>query len=788
MRVIFKIAKTELKLLFYSPIAWFLLIVFIIQCARIYFGNVSSLVNAQEIRESSKPIFTFVTERLFILRTGGLFPSVMKNLYLFLPLLTMGLISKELSNGTIKLLYTSPIRITQIVLGKYLSILAYTIILMGVVVIFVVFGIFHVENPEITILLSALLGFFLLLATYAAIGLFMSSLTSYQVVAAISTFVMIGILSFIGSVWQDIPFFREITYFLSINGRTEKILSGLITTKDIVYFLLVIYLFLGLTILKLKSGTESKPLWSQTLRYLGIISSVLLVGYITSIHTLVGYLDVTSDKRKTLTPRVQEIIKNFGEEPLKVTNYANALNRHFVFGTPALFKYNQSKWEMYHRFKSNISLESVMYYDSVKGINIRVPGKEQPKTLRDKAKKFIKQFDLDVDKDLLSPEEIRNQIDLSAEENRFVIKLDWKDRSTFLRLYDDPLAWPSETEVAAALLRLQKASLPKILFLTGELERDIDKLGDDAYKVLTNLPSFRNSLVNQGFDVGTIDLSKENIPDDITVLVIADPRVGLSEVVLEKVNRYINSGGNLFIAAEPNNKHQANVLKPILDSLGVELMSGQIIQASRHYAPDFVEAYMSEETKSLYQPISKMVNDSVQVTMSGTSALRFNTNLGFQVKTFVKSDGKTSWNTTEKLDFSLKKRASLTTVNNADTLGVVSFSVEKGNVLQALPTVIGLSRNINGKEQHIVVSGDADFLSNAELRRSRTSNFGFSTSLFSWLSSGEFPVDTTRPSSQDRRVLLSSDQLKVQRILISWVLPIILLGIGAIILIRRKRK
>src|SRR5690606_28313783 len=117
----------------------------------------------------------------------------MQKLYLYIPLLTMGLISRETSSGTIKLLYSSPIKVREIVFGKYLAMIVYSLVLVTIVTIFVISGIAQIESPDTGMLMTALLGFFLLLCAYAAIGLFMSSLTTYQVVAAICTFVMIGI-------------------------------------------------------------------------------------------------------------------------------------------------------------------------------------------------------------------------------------------------------------------------------------------------------------------------------------------------------------------------------------------------------------------------------------------------------------------------------------------------------------------------------------------------------------------------------------------------------------------
>jgi ABC-2 type transport system permease protein len=70
----------------------------------------------------------------------------------------------------------------------------------------------------------------------------------------------------------------------------------------------------------------------------------------------------------------------------------------------------------------------------------------------------------------------------------------------------------------------------------------------------------------------------------------------------------------------------------------------------------------------------------------------------------------------------------------------------------------------------------------------KTANFAFNIGLFSWLSYGEFPVDTSRPDPKDDRLNVSSETVNRLNILFVWVLPGILLALGTILLIRRKRK
>jgi ABC-2 type transport system permease protein len=773
MKTVFKIARTELRTLFYSPIAWFLMIVFFIQCALAYTGLLDGNARTQEMGGRGLAYMSDLTERIFTGR-GSIFSSVMQNLYLYIPLLTMGLISREINGGTIKLLYSSPVKIQKIIFGKYLAMLVYSLVLVAIVGIFMVAGLFHIVAPESGMLVSAALGFFLLLCAYSAIGLFMSCLTTYQVVAAVATFVMIGILSYIGSLWQDMDFIRDLTYFLSLQGRTQHMLTGLITTKDIFYFIIIVYIFLGLSIFKLKGGRESKPAMVKAGRYAFIVISALLAGYLTSRPRLTGYLDLTANKTRTLTPQVQRIIGEMGDEKLEVTLYNNLLEGHAYYGLPANRNNYLSFWEPYTRFKPDIEYTYVNYYDTSMSERDRfmvMGGTEKAKTLKEKANMTAKNYSLKLS-DFKTPEEILKIIDLKPEHNRFVMHLKYKDRSTFLRIFDDQAVFPSETEVAAAFKRLQLASIPKIAFLTGELERNINKMGEREYKVLTNLSTFRYALVNQGFDVDTLSLEARDIPDNISTLVIADPKVSLSAAALAKVRAYIDKGGNMLILCEPGKQ---DILNPIIQPLGVQLTEGAIAQPTSDLSPDLVQTYMTETAGNMSKGAGLKRKDSVVVAMPGATGLSYTLSGGYDVRPLLMTDGQKSWIRKDKLV--------------TDSAAIV-FSAGKGDLKGAVTTAIAMTRKVNGKEQRIVVTGDADFMSNNELQRStiETSNFFFNTALFRWLSNGEFPVDTSRPDAKDKRVTVTPDNVAVLKIIFIWILPGLLLAFGTILLIRRKRK
>ena len=302
MKIIYKIAKAELQILFYSPIAWLILILFTFQTSMDFSGLLDGIVRSKAMGYE----LSGLTSRLFG-GWEGIFVTVQGSLYLYIPLLTMNLMSREFSSGSIKLLYSSPVTNAQIIIGKYLAMIVYSLVLMLILCVYVLYGAFTIENFSYPTIFTGLLGLFLLALTYSAIGLFMSSITSYQVVAAIGTLAALTILNYISGWWQDVAFVRDLTYWLAMPGRSMEFVKGMICTENVIYFLMVIGLFLGMAILRLQSCRQKKSwirVWGQ---YLGIWAVALCIGYISSRPVMKKYYDSTETKANTITPNLSLI-------------------------------------------------------------------------------------------------------------------------------------------------------------------------------------------------------------------------------------------------------------------------------------------------------------------------------------------------------------------------------------------------------------------------------------------------------------------------------------------------
>lgn len=762
MRAIYKIAKSELGTLFYSPIAWLILVIFVFQIFSCFANLLEYSVNMKTLDQ----VQGYQSYMLFVI--GGFAPymTIQSTLYLYIPLLTMGLMSREYSSGSIKLLFSSPISSLQIILGKYLSMLIYGLIMMGSVLVLVIVGYFSIKDFDLSLVLSGWLGLYLLMATYAAIGLFMSTLTSYQIVAALGTLTLISFLNFIGSLWQHIEGVREVMYWFSLKGRADEPIRGLICSEDILYFILVSGMFLGFSVLKLQFARQSCSMSVKVGKYVGLVACVALFGYISTIPQLKCFYDATANKDRTITPNSQEILKQV-DGGLTITSYVNLLDKFGYLGMPSNWFNTRNIFETFTRFKPETKLKSYYYYDNAAGANAS----------REEMDKAIERLVLTSDinsKSILTPEQMREKIDLSAEEYRYVFLLERENgQKAFLRMYDDQGKYPSEAEISAVLKTMISKS-PRIAFLGGHGERSIHDRSGVNYTSFTTVLDSRGALINQGYTPCTLTLSTGgDIPADIDVLVIADLRKALTDDELIQVKRYIERGGNLVVLGEP---HRPEYIAPVLEQLGLAFVPGVLVQPHEGYAADYLWVTFTPEGAELEPIFARMVELNNVLTMPSATAIYETENVGFEAIPVFTTGTMKCWNELETKNFSLEDP----TLNEA--IG------EKEN---AYVTGYALRRDVKGKEQRVFVLGDADCISNAELgvdREFRRSNYALIDGMFRWLVYDEYPIDISRPAAKDNDVYLTPAGYAWVKIFLRWVCPAILVLLGCLIWFSRRMK
>lgn len=245
MKNVWAICKKEIKTYFTSPIAYVVITVFLV-LAGFFFYSLIIWFNSQSLQMARYPNYlqqVNINQMIY----SPLFHNMNIILLLMIPLLTMRLFSEEKKRQTDELLYTSPISINQIILGKYFASLFVLFIMLLLTGIFSIFT-FAYGNPELAPILNGYLGLFLLGAAFMAAGIFFSSLTENQIVSAILTFgalLLFWILNWAsfsaGGIWKDV------LNYLSFLQHFDNMTQGILDTTDIVYYISFIFFGLFLT-------------------------------------------------------------------------------------------------------------------------------------------------------------------------------------------------------------------------------------------------------------------------------------------------------------------------------------------------------------------------------------------------------------------------------------------------------------------------------------------------------------------------------------------------------------
>ncbi len=271
--------------------------------------------------------------------------------------------------------------------------------------------------------------------------------------AAIGTFAALTILQVIDGVFQGVDFWRDISYWICTGPHGP--IAGLINSGDVLYYLLMPGLFIGLSIMKLQFARQSKPWYVNAGKYLALIVVVVAVGYATSRRTTVCITDLSRYEQLTLTPKSREILDRFKGEELTLTTYVNILDEHMAEKTfPANRIGDMSAFSRYYRFKPDMKFKYIYYYDHV--LNGHACCEHE--ALEEEARKQAKVKGMDFD-DILSPEEMRRIRDLSEENNQVVRVLeDSEGNWTYLRMFNDLNPYPGEQEISVALMRMKEGS------------------------------------------------------------------------------------------------------------------------------------------------------------------------------------------------------------------------------------------------------------------------------------------------------------------------------------------
>lgn len=170
--------------------------------------------------------------------------------FLMIPALTMRLLAEERRSGTLEMLLTAPVEDWEVVAGKFLGALVFYTFLWLPLLLYIAVVIFIGADPDLGAIFANLLGVLLLGALFMAVGLFCSSLTSNQIIAALMTAVGLLAISFLPEVsrlFPQVTWVQFVADYLSFFKHFAEFRGGVVDVRPILYYVTLTGLFLFLT-------------------------------------------------------------------------------------------------------------------------------------------------------------------------------------------------------------------------------------------------------------------------------------------------------------------------------------------------------------------------------------------------------------------------------------------------------------------------------------------------------------------------------------------------------------
>lgn len=644
-------------------------------------------------------------------------------LVIIIPILTMRSMAEDRRTKTDQLLYTAPVSIPKIIIGKFLALAAIFSVVIGAICLCPLllsrFGSVPMAESY-----AAILGIWLYGCLSIAICVFVSALTESQVIAAVLSFALL----FIGFMMQQITglisssenVVTKVLNALCTQTHLENFCNGILDVTGIVYYVSGTVLFLFLT-----CQLVQKHRWSVSAKKIrrGVFNSSFVViglAIVVAVNVFANELpekaksvDLTSQNLYTLTDDSVNLVKNLKQD---VTLYVLSSEKS-ADDTVARTLSN------YEDVSSHIKVE---YIDPAVSPNFyasytdTAPSDGSIIVVCGNTSKVVSASDL-------------YQYDV--------------DYSTYKQTKS---AYDGEGQLTSAISYVTSEDLPKVYTITGHGETALDD-------------TFKSALEKMNISVEDLTLLQEEaIPEDAAAVIINGPTSDFSTDDAAKISKYLAGGGKLVVTTAYNKTEDTPNFDGILSAYDIQVTSGVVMDSdSSHYYqyPFYLLPDMASATQT-----SKVTN---YVFMPYAQAL---TNAGAHPDTITWTDLlTTSDNAYVKTDIS----------------NITTFEKESGDQTGKFTLAANVTDSESGADITVVASvlafsNDADSIvsgQNLALLKGIASTFASSDSAVS-IDAKPYTYTTL---SVNQSVAIMSETLLVM------VLPVVLLVIGIVIWYRRRR-
>jgi ABC-2 type transport system permease protein len=529
--------------------------------------------------------YIFVLNLVFYLENGLSQSASLSNVFSFMlivmmfitPILTMRVFSEEYKQRTDQLLLTTPIRTFDIVLGKFLSAQLVFITLLALTLTWPLTISVLGENNFAEVV-GNYVGILCIGAAYISMGIFISSLTENQVVAAVSSlglFLALYLVDILSSFFFSsgaLPIWiMSILNYTSIMGRFNSVTTGILALSDVIFFLSVCTLFLFLTARR----------WDRQRGFSILITAIFLAGLI-----LVNILATQLTDRFYLKADLTEHgIYTLSEQTIQVLR---EMDEDVTFTVLA----EETVWQSDMR---NRLVETLNLYYSHSGGRITINYLNPTINPR-----IGEQYPAIAD---------LKEGDIIIESSRRYTSVSWHDlfdwSLNITTRSNTPVALNAEQPVTSALLYALSERTPRAVFLEGHGE-----IPSEALKDL---------FVKANYEVQTLNLAHNELPEDTTILLSVGLRSDFLEVEMERLESYMRDGGNFIVLYDPATPRLPR-LDLYLEEWGIAVENEMVLDSQFNYGAPFIIASVLLNSDML-PSLNDIDIDTKYTVMNGARAI-----------------------------------------------------------------------------------------------------------------------------------------------------------------------
>ncbi len=690
-------------------------------------------------------------------------------LALLVPVLTMKVMADERRHKTDQLILTSPVSLFKVVMGKYLALLTIfaipVIVMCSYPLILSIFG-----KVSFTLAYTTILGFFLYGAALIAIGVFISSITEMQIIAAIIGIVVMFLGFFMGTITglisQEGNIITDILKVFYTMGPLNDIMAGQIALDHIVYYVSIIVLFLFLTcqsVQKRRWSASKNTIGTSVFSTITIVIVLVLVVFVNLLATVVtdhvpaATVDTSANK-----------VYSISDKTVKMLNKLDKDINIYVLSSKGSMKgdaYKNFVVKTLERYEASSSHIKVEYKNTKTNPN------------------FFKEYTNN------NPTE--GSLIIANKQNKKSKVIDYNDifevdqMAAMYGQQASPSAYDAEGQIDSAISYVQSDDLFTVYQVEGHKETV-------SQETLGGMENLTDIIKKHNGQIKTINLNTKKAQGELTtekcaVLLIMGPQKDYSKNEAKMVKDYLELGGKVVMGIETATSLDENKpnLYSILEAYNIKVQKGLVVENDE-------ESYMPMQMDGTGGPLFVLEKgtEGFAADISGPVLSPYSIGLSKKDKN---NEDITYTSLAKTSDSSVLKtnpnKAKKSTKEKGDVSGPfdVMVSVEK-NVAATEASSVGTDKADSKKAQMLVYSSVYSLSDSIDELSSNANLEVLSNALDEYIDTDVETVTVAKKSLQISQLTVSAMAVRICMIVFVIVLPILVLGFGIITWAVRRKK